>query len=81
MRLSSTTFATKLTQKRVSCRLRRKTERDFSVTNKEITETTVVSLLSYVAFGKQFLPTQWNYKYVKQCLPFVVVPKKISKYK
>jgi len=81
MNLSSATFAAKLTQKRISCRLRRKTKRNYSVTNKEITETTVVSLLSYAAFGKQFLQTQWNYKYVKQSSPFVIVPKKNYKYK
>ena len=79
MNFSSATFATKLTHKRVSCRQRRKTKRDYCVTNKVFRETNVFSLVSYVAFGKKSLPTKWNYKYVKQCSPFVTVPKSFFK--
>ena len=79
MSLSRTTFATKLTHKSVSCWLRRKTESECDVTNKEMRETNLCLLFSNISFVMYSLPKQRNLKYVKQCSLFVTVPKSFLK--
>jgi hypothetical protein len=65
--------------KSISWRLRRKTKRDYCVTNKEIRWRNVSLFFAYKVFEKKPPPPQRNSKYMKQCSLFVIVPKSFFK--